>query len=182
MKTIKAIILFLFLSLNLFAQSLLTLFDGGIPDDRGDVVNMLFNDGAKNTTDWVQTAETGDPDYCSVNATFSVIVDGSNWLRIERLGSPNDYAGIQGMTSGILLGGEIAVGHTYNIRVKIRGNGGAIRINALNGGWEALPTITTETIWTATPVVAGDASFYLTFNGEAGTDKYFEIDWIEVWE
>lgn len=178
----KTIILFILLVSANFAQSpLLTLFDG-VADDRGNVVNLLYNDGAKNTTDFVQTAEAGDPDYMTINSTFSVIVDGSNWLRIDRLGSPNAYAGIQGINSGVGFHGGIVVGHTYNIRIKIRGNGAAIRMNAFGAGFVALPTITDVTIWTATPVVASDAFFILTFNGEADNAKYFEIDWIEVWE
>lgn len=180
---LKLISVLLFITATASAQHPLInrLFDE-VTDDRLNVNNVLYNDGAKNTTDFVQTPASGDPDDMSLNASFSITTEGSNrLLRFVRLGGVNNYVGIQGISSGV-LGGGVNVGQTYHIRIKYRSNGAKMRVIPFGAASQPFTAVTGEEIWVGSTFVCANASFYLTFNNEGDTSKYFEIDYIEVWE
>lgn len=154
------------------------IYLGELPvDDRLNVDNLIVNCGAINTTDFLQTSATGDPDGLSLNAAFSVVdEDGNRWLRMNRSGSANDYAGIQGIYDSPLL-----AGHTYNVRFKCRGNGAHISLYTNGGGHNDLGIVSDVEIKTATWTASG-SDFVLSFNGESDNSKYWEIDYIEIYE
>lgn len=187
MKSFLFVLLFSSLTL---AQSFLDydlFYSDQISDDRSNNINIMLNAGAKNTSDFIQTIATGDPDGFYINSTFSITEIGSNrWLRLEREGSPNAYAGIQGGTGfGVAdpdNGEMFTAGKSYIIRIKFNSNGAHLRIIPCGNSPIELPVISDIYIYETEVTAITNENLLFSFNGEDDLSKWVEIDYIEVWE
>lgn len=181
----KILLILLFSAISLFPQGkfweIATIFG----DDVVYVDNRVKNSGSHNTTDFLDANTDGKSDGFTIGAaTYSIVTDGSRWQRIERVGGANNFVGITAATPMDGLGGNISVnGRTYNVKIRVRGNGTALQFAGGNSGYQSMGTISTVTEWTSTyTVTATDNTLVIRFNNVSDTSKYFEIDYIEIWE
>lgn len=176
--------LVILLSIQTNAQKKMYYWYSGENDERLNITNRVFNSGAKSTTDFVQTEASGDPDGFSINANFTVETYGANkTLKVVRLGGANSYVGIQDASGfdGVDEAKIFVAGRVYNIRIKYTSNGANVRMIA-SGVTKTLDVVNDWSYYTTQITATADPSLLISFNGESDTSKYFEIDWIEVWE